>query len=163
MQVVATCQRKREVTFFSLLWNSHLTKGTQCITSNDAGGPGIPLGHKECTKLNTKNFQRTSSWARSNALVFQSLYPDAKLFPSKKWILQVQSLILYMTGLWGPMSAYIMLRVGFNLHGLECVCHNWGKVRVLINGFMCTYVIWVCSKVTGCAYLVGGELRVHLS
>ena len=63
----------------------------------------------------------------------------------------------------GSISAYIMLRAGVNLHGLECMCHNGGKVRVLINGFMCTYVIWVCSKVTGCAFLVGGELRVHLS
>ena len=33
-------------------------------------------------------------------------------------------------------------------------------MRVLINAFMCTYVIRVCSKVTGCVYLVGGELRV---
>ena len=56
----------------------------------------------------------------------------------------------------GSMSAYIMLtRVGVNLHGLECMCQNWGKVRVHINGFMCTYVIWVCSK---CAYLAGGEI-----
>ena len=30
-------------------------------------------------------------------------------------------------------------------------------MRVLINGFMCTYVIWVCSKVTGCTYLVAGS------
>ena len=48
----------------------------------------------------------------------------------------------------GSMSA-------FNLHGLECAYRNWGKVRVLINRFVCIYVIWVCSKVTRCAYLVG--------
>ena len=66
----------------------------------------------------------------------------------------------------GSMSAYIIWRRvggGVNLHGLECTCHNWGKVRVLINAFMCTYVIWVCPKVTGCAYIDGGELRVYLS
>ena len=36
-------------------------------------------------------------------------------------------------------------------------------MRVLINGFMCTYIVWVCSKVTRCAYLVGRELRVGLT
>ena len=57
----------------------------------------------------------------------------------------------------GSMSAYIIWRrAGVNLHMLECACRNLGKLQVLIHGFMCTFIIWVCLIVTRCAYLVGG-------
>ena len=48
------------------------------------------------------------------------------------------------------ISVYIMLRrVGVNLHGLECTCHNWGTVRILINGLLLLLLLLLLLKSVG--------------
>ena len=115
MQLIATCQRKFEgVTFLSLLWNSHLTKGCSVSLQIDVGGPRNPLWHKKCTKMNIK----LKVNARRNVLIFPFLNQHAKLFPSKKCTLQVQSLFCTLL-----VIAQNRRRIGtIGEHG-HCVAH----------------------------------------